>query len=119
MGYMQHHAIIVTSWKEGALNDAADKAKQIGLEVLGPSSGAINGERTFLVCPDGSKEGWADSDEFDLKRARFLIYLNLVRYEDGSSPLSWVELTYSPDADCAKITYDSWNGLPETKAYEN
>ena len=108
MGYMRHDAILVTSWNEGAILSAAAKAHEIGLEVLGPSAKAMNNIRTLLVCPDGSKEGWKESDAFDVKRAAFFDYLNSVRHEDNSSPLSWVSLAYSSDERAAEITAHAW-----------
>ena len=108
MGYMRHDAIVVTSWKSEVIEEAATKARECGLEVLGPSGVATNGIRTLLVCPDGSKEGWDESDAFDAKRAAYIEYLNGVRYEDNSSCLSWVALAYSND-DCeAEITAHTW-----------
>lgn len=95
MGYIRHDAIIVTSWNAEYLHAAAEKAKEIGLQIVGPSKPAMNGTTTFLVCPDGSKEGWEESDAGDAKRAAFLNYLNGQRYEDNSSSLSWVALSYS------------------------
>ena len=108
MGYMKHDAIVVTSWNSDAIEDAATKARECGLEALGPSGVATNGIRTLLVCPDGSKEGWGESDAFDAKRAKYLEYLNGVRYEDNSSCLSWVALAYSSDDGAAEITAHAW-----------
>lgn len=108
MGYMRHDAILVTSWNEGAIFSVAEKAHEIGLEVLGPSVRATNGIRSMLVCPDGSKEGWEERDAFDGKRAILLEYLNSVRHEDNSSPLSWVALAYGSDDRAAEITAHAW-----------
>lgn len=108
MGYMRHDAIVVTSWKREAIEEAAAKACDLGLEVLGPSAVVTNGVSTLLVCPDGSKEGWDESDAFDAKRAKYLEYLNSVRYEDNSSCLSWVALAYSSDDKEATITAHTW-----------
>lgn len=108
MGYIRHDAIVVTSWQRDALDAAAAKAQELGLEVIGPSSKAINGVSTFLVCPDGSKEGWAASDEFDAKRAAFLEYLNGERYEDNSSCLAWVAISYGSDYREAVIKAHTW-----------
>ena len=108
MGYMRHDAIVLTSWKSEAIEEAATKALECGLEVLGPSGVATNGICTLLVCPDGSKEGWEESDAFDGKRAKYLEYLNSVRYEDNSSCLSWVALAYSSDDRDAEITAHTW-----------
>lgn len=108
MGYIKHDAILVTSWKREALEEAADKARELGLEVLGPSAKVTNGISTFLICPDGSKEGWNESDDYDEKRSEYLGYLNGVRYEDNSSCLSWVAVAYSPDDRGASVTAHAW-----------
>ncbi|GAA5172988.1 hypothetical protein [Viridibacterium curvum] len=113
MGYMRHDAIVVTSWKREALIEAAQHAVAIGLDVIGPSEDATNGIATFLVCPDGSKEGWEESNLFDGLRATFLKYLNGVRHEDNSSCLSWVAIAYGSDDQGAEITAHTWQiGLP-------
>ena len=108
MGYMRHDAIVVTSWNREAIEEAAAKARECGLEILGPSTAVTNGISTLLVCPDGSKEGWDESNEFDVKRAAYLKYLSSVRYEDNSSFLSWVALSYSSDDGDATITTHAW-----------
>ena len=56
MGYMKHNAIVVTSWKEIAIKEAAAMAEKIGLLALSQSEEVVNGYRSLLVCPDGSKE---------------------------------------------------------------
>lgn len=108
MGYMRHDAIIVTSWNSEAIEEAAANARECGLQVMGPSDKVTNGIRTLLVCPDGSKEGWDESDAFDRKRAAYLNYLNGVRYEDNSSCLSWVALSYGSDDGEAMVTDHAW-----------
>lgn len=58
MGYMRHHAIIVTSWT----GDALVPARQAALSIFPPDqvsgivNGAMNGYASFFVGPDGSKE---------------------------------------------------------------
>lgn len=108
MGYMRHVAIVVTSLKREAIEHAAAKARDLGLEVLGPSAPVTNGVSTMLVCPDGSKKGWDESNTFDAARAAYLEYLNGVRYEDNSSCLSWVALAYGSDDQEATITAHAW-----------
>lgn len=108
MGYMRHDAIVVTSSHRKAIKEAADEARRLGLEVLGPSDTVMNRVSTFMVCPDGSKEEWDTSNAFDAKRADYLNYLNGVRYEDNSSCLSWVAVSYSPDDRAAEVTAHAW-----------
>ena len=63
----------------------------------------VNGSRSFLVAPDGSKEGWLESATGDAMRSEFVAYLRSLAYEDGSTPLSWVELSYGGDDDEVQV----------------
>lgn len=78
MGYIRHHAIIVTSTCEISMEKARIKAAELfGLgqvtQILPP---AINGYMTFFVGPDGSKEGWLESDGGDNLRMQFIDWCN-------------------------------------------
>ena len=105
---MKHDAIVVSSFEDAAIKRAVGKAKEIGLEVLGPSSNAFNGYLTILICPDGSKEGWPESNASDHRRAEFLQWLDGERYADNSSSFDWVAIAYSGDDWEAKITAHAW-----------
>lgn len=95
MGYICHHAIIVTGWSEEAINAAHAEAERIFFSVSDILPGYVNGYHTFLIPPDGSKEGWAESDQGDVRRGEFIGWLNRQRdAEDGSSPLAWAEVQY-------------------------
>lgn len=108
MGYMRHNAIVVTSWKAEAIEAAACRARNLGLTVIVQNEEAINGYRTLLVCPDGSKEGWNESDQGDKQRSDFRDWMNTQRYEDGSSNLEWVEISYGSDDRTAKVEATAW-----------
>ena len=54
----------------------------------------VNGMVTVILAPDGSKEGWSDSDTGDRLREEFIEYLGTYNYEDDSSPWDWVEVEY-------------------------
>ena len=108
MGYMRHNAIVVTSCNAGAIEAAACRARNIGLTVIGPSAELMNGYRSLLVCPDGSKEGWSDSDQGDERRAELRAWMNAQRHEDGSSNLEWVEIAYGSDDCTADIEATAW-----------
>lgn len=108
MGYIVHNTIVVTSRVDKAISDAVQKARELGLEVLGPSPKAMNGYQTILVCPDGSKEGWYDSQQFDEKRKAFRDYLDDQRYEDNSSSLEWTEIAYGSDDRSVTVVDHAW-----------
>jgi hypothetical protein len=116
MGYMRHHAIIVTSWNEKLANEAHKKACQIfsGSKEYDPTAvkpeiitpivyASCNGYYTFLIGPDGSKEGWGTSDEGDDCRDAFISWMDEQRYDDGSTSLDWVEVQYGDDEGETKV----------------
>lgn len=112
MGYMRHHAIVVTTYKSELAAEAHKQATALfqsepGVRAFNGISPAdmitpvlespVNGYCSFAILPDGSKEGWADSDVGDTARAEFVKWLESQRYVDGSSPLAWVEVQYGDD----------------------
>lgn len=108
MGYIRHNAIVVTSWNPEAIVAADAEARRLGLTVLGPTAAATNAYRTLLICPDGSYEGWKESDEGDDRREKFREWARTLRYEDGSSPLEWCEIAYGNDDREATVCDSEW-----------
>jgi hypothetical protein len=111
MGYMRAHAIIVDSWSHELIAAAHAEALRI---FQGASDNLIapvtdltppncNGYRSFMVAPDGSKEGWSISDRGDKARAEFKGWLRSKTYEDGSTSLRWVEVMFADDDGGAAI----------------
>lgn len=97
MSYKRHNAIVVTSWSKYLVVLARIHAEEIGMQVTDIRESPTNSEYTFLVCPDGSKEGWDESDAGDSRREVFRRWLASQLYDDGSGPLSWVEIAYGND----------------------
>mgnify|MGYP005851057893 CR=1 FL=1 len=97
MGYLRRHAIAVTGTYGNDIDKAHAFAQGTGAQVTDIYTASINNERTFFVCPDGSKEGWHQSDAGDDQRYRIVEYLKSVAYEDGSSPLAWCEFFYGDE----------------------
>ncbi len=95
MGYMRHHAIVVTSCFEDKILEVHGAARFLFkgnvTSITGP---VINGYRSFMVAPDGSKEDWSESEEGNTKRDEFIAYMKTFCYEDGSSPLDWAEVQF-------------------------
>jgi len=112
MGYMRHHAIVVTSWNNDLIKEAHEKAKGLCSSVSNITEVVINGYSSFFVAPDGSKEWWEDSDKGDCARNSFVEWLNSKRYEDGPS-LAWVEVQYGDDEGETKIIRHSDEALQE------
>jgi hypothetical protein len=97
MGYIKHDAIVVVSCKDELLEAAHAKAKDLDLVVTDIGARVVNFYRSFLICPDGSKEGWDRSDDGDAAREAFLQWCREQRYEDGSNSLDWVHVRFGGD----------------------
>lgn len=109
MGHYIHDAIVVSSFSSVFLDQAVTKAAELGLQIIGPNAPGLNNLQSFLVCPDGSKEGWLDSNVVDKLREEFLEFLRGYAYLDGSSPLEWVYISYSCDQRTAQVNADTWH----------
>lgn len=92
MGYIRHHAIIVTCYDEAGAETARSKARELGMHPTNAVA-TVNAYCTFLVPPDGSKEGWEASDNGDEARAAFKEWL---RNASGVWP-TWCEVQYGDE----------------------
>lgn len=99
MGYMRHHALIVTTWNADAAGAFHAQATSVcrSCPVSAVIESPTNSYLTVLVCPDGSKEGWEESDRGDAECASLIEWLDAQRYEDGSSALRWALVQYGDD----------------------
>ena len=97
MGYIRHHAIIVTTWDEDKAKKAHEKALTLKTNVTEIILGSINSYYSFMIGPDGSKEGWSESEVGDVQRKEFIKWVNSQAYEDGSSAYSFIEIQYGDD----------------------
>lgn len=95
MGYMRHNAIIVTAAgyaMRGSGKDVPDVEafrrslpEQWQRLIIGPVESVVNDYQTFAFLPDGSNEGWDESDQGDEYRKQFLGLFSFA-WEDGSTP---------------------------------
>lgn len=105
MGYIKHHAIVVTSFDRAVISEVNTKAIEVfGCAVSGLVISEVNQFFSFFIGPDGSSEHWSESNDGDFKRFEFIAYLQSFCYGDGSSMVKWVELTYADDKGKPKIT---------------
>ncbi len=118
MGYMCHHAILITTYDEHHATRAHDRAETIFEDTLvSPvQESVINGYYSFAIFPDGSKEGWSASDKGDEHRTMFIAWLEKQRNEDRSSWYDWVEVQYGDDDLATRIVNDS-DALIREKGY--
>lgn len=100
MGYIKHHAIIVTSYDRDEVVRARKRALQDFKGLTTPiKQSDINSWWSFAILPDGSKEGWAESNMFDGARDRFSGWVINQRYEDGSNSLDAVEVSFDEEGE--------------------
>ena len=107
MGYMRHHAIIVTSWDGELLRKAHKVAGELFEEISPVLEGYINSYHSFFVPPDGSKEGWEHSDDGDKRRDGLIAWLEGQRDEEQCTALEWVEVQYGDDDLETVVTRDN------------
>lgn len=96
MGYMRHHAIVITHWDREQMRTLRNALLEGGAGFRHLISDLIysetNGYATIFVGPDGSKEGWAESDCGDAFRDRVIdLTGELVPYAD------WAVIQYGDD----------------------
>lgn len=96
MGTTNHNAIIATTYKDEEIERIKEWRKQ-HIEyrpyfIFGPR--ATNNYQTVVLVPDGSNEGWQESDAFDALRRDFVFQLEKGNFEDWSSPWSWIEVGF-------------------------
>jgi len=104
---MRHHAILVTSWSEDHVTRAHAEAERLGVVITPVVKSPTNGYRSFVILPDGSKEGWAESDAGDTARAAFVSWLrdHCMVIDDGRESwyVDWVEIEFPGDGPAPKI----------------
>ncbi|WP_297842974.1 hypothetical protein [uncultured Roseibium sp.] len=75
--------------------------------VSGVVDGVINGDASFAVLPDCSKEGWPESDTADAARAALIKWIDAQSYEDGSNCLKYAEISFGELSPSIKTNCDS------------
>ena len=94
-----HHTIVVSA--AFSMGDDLDQAHAQAVKLFGCVSpiipSPVNGRRSFFVPPDGSKEGWDESNAGDAAREEFKAWLQSRAYDDGSNSLEWVEVSFGGD----------------------
>ena len=109
MGYIAHNAIVVTAWELTSITAAAQKARDLGMTVVGPhEKEVINGYRSFLICPDGSKEGWDSSEDGDTRRADWKAWLRASGHD-----AEWCEIRYGYDDGNAEVVDHAFHPTQE------
>lgn len=113
MGFIDHHAIVATSWHKERLA----RVHAAVVDVCGPLvspiiEGVVNGYGSFLVAPEGSKSGWTDAEEWEKRRDRVAALL-----ASEGSYIEWVEVAYGNDLESDEIGVT--RGTPEDQDDED
>lgn len=101
MGIIQHHAVIATSFTSKAVSqvlDAIDKLPEEDRNFFLVHTKAINGYKTVILVPDGSKEGWEASNKGDARRKWFRNLLKEIRH------FSYIEISFGELGACIEQT---------------
>jgi hypothetical protein len=137
MGYLRPTVLVVTGLYEHREKGVhwASFAREVAVEIFsreqtfeGPlpvlgvsevSPPLWNNARSFAIWWDGSKEGWDASNVADAVRAEFVEWLREQAFEDGSSPLRWVEVAYADDDGLTMVLATSADQKNAMRSREN
>ncbi len=124
MGYIRHHAIVVTGSRyrdvrpnaeRTDIDDAHAAASAAGCKLVSPIVGpGVNDTYSFLVAPDGSKEGWKDSDDGDTARDAFIAWMQDANGEHGGW-FAWAEVVLGTDDAEAHVERHAWDEPDEDR----
>ncbi|WP_409175533.1 hypothetical protein [Brevibacillus fortis] len=102
MGYIKHNAIVVTGAPHAMsqLEMVHNKAQELFGSLVSPIiESHWNGFHSFFVAPDGSKEGWKESDDADLHRRKLAAFIDSMKHGDGSASIHYVDVSYDEEHD--------------------
>ena len=99
MGRIKHDAIICTArdikYLRAAHKRATDIFGEMASEIV---NGIINGQVSFFIAPDGSMEGWEESNACDERRLVFLEYL-----KEQNTFIDYVAVQFGGDDDQSEV----------------
>jgi hypothetical protein len=123
MSKIIHHAIVITGddmtipdyptlHGTALIQAAREYAIKLGCDVTPIISTQFNAYLSFMVCPDGGKEGWPSSIAGDTRRNKFKEWLaHNAMCVDGCSKLEWAEISYSRDDMNAEVVSHAFEDL--------
>lgn len=97
MGYIKHESLLITV--SAHARELAEECHSLAEELLPDvvtelKESPYESYYSFAVLPDGSKEGWDESDKYEQARDELIQWIVSKRYEDDSSPIRAVLATY-------------------------
>jgi hypothetical protein len=119
MGVINHNAVIATTWHEESFclvrKRIEEKVPQDQQWLFTFTPRVMNGFQTIVLAPDGSNEGWSESDTGDDLREWFIDLLSRHVYEDGSSCWKWIEVGFGEYG--AKVINTNCKNVHNDKEY--
>ena len=113
MRNIKHHAILITAHDLKLLQEVkaaiVSMIKQNieasnGIKLLGEiTESLINNFYSFIVFPDGSKEGHETSDDGDILRKKITDYLELHNKTTKENPVNFIEVYFGSDDGTAGV----------------
>jgi len=95
MGYHVHHAVLVSSWFRPDIEKARQFANvDLRMQTTAIATSDFNGLYTFVVTPDGSKEGWEASNIADAAREALAQWLS----DSSNGNFKWALVEYGDEA---------------------
>lgn len=115
MGNIVHRPLLISSWNKPDLDKIYNKALKLFSNkcVSNLINAGINSIHHFAIFSNGSKEGWAENEEYLGQIIKMIKYIDSFDYEDGSSSIEYVFLAYGSDVETEII--DSHEFKPERK----
>jgi len=107
MGFVEHQAIIVTSWDARQLAVVRKAAEDVGFGPLMTPTirGEVNSYWSFAILPGGSKRGWADAERWDSRAENVRQAIDAMRHDDGSVAVEAVWIGFGADPGCARVMW--------------
>lgn len=96
MGVINHNTIVATTWSGEEVNHINSWINTLDHrhKSLFVTCNNIFGDTTIIMIPDGSKEGWEESNKCDELRGEFIKVLESRSHEDGSNAWKYVEVSF-------------------------
>lgn len=113
MGWIKHDAIVVTGFRKQDVFAAAEAAQGFGLAITSLVF-TMNDYGSFLIAPDGSKEGWADSALGDARREKWKEWAR-DSLKNGLY-VDWVHVSYPGDPGAETKIVDDANAKLEGRS---
>lgn len=111
MGYIRHHAIVVVGWDADRVQKAHAKAIELEMQATDVVVSHTNAYYSFMVAPDGSKEGWPESDAGDIRRDAFVAWMK----DEARLWVEWAEVELDVDGDSARLTRHNLGDPPDER----